>query len=89
MKAIITVIGKDTVGIIAKVSSKCAQYNVNISDITQKVFRDTFAMIMMVEIENINIQFSEFVDIMESAGKEMGVVIKTMHEDLFNSMHRI
>ena len=89
MKAVITVIGKDNVGIIAKVSAKCADFGVNILDITQKVFTDTFAMIMMVDISNLGDGFSTFADCLEALGKESGLVIKTVHEDLFNSMHRI
>ena len=89
MKAVITVIGTDMVGIIAKVSGKCTEYGVNILDITQKVFDGTFAMIMMVDMTGIRSDFSEFVDCMDETGRELGVVIKTIHEDLFNSMHRI
>jgi ACT domain-containing protein len=89
MRAVITVIGKDTVGIIAKVSNKCSEYNVNIIDITQKVFEDTFAMIMMVDTSAISISFTEFVDKMSELGSQIGLSIHTMHEDIFNSMHRI
>lgn len=89
MKAVITVIGRDSVGIIAKVSSRCLQYNVNILDITQKVFSDTFAMIMMVDIDDIRAPFTEFVDSMSALGGEMGLSIHTVHEDIYNSMHRI
>mgnify|MGYP003766774605 CR=1 FL=1 len=88
-KAVITVIGNDTVGIIAKVSNKCFDFNANILDITQKVFSDTFCMIMMIDISNINSDFDTFVDELEKLGKEMGLAIRTMHEDIFNSMHRI
>lgn len=88
-KAIITVIGVDAVGIIAKVSGKCSEYGVNILDITQKVFDDTFAMIMMVETEHMNVSFVEFTEIMKNIGKELGVVIHATHEDIFNAMHRI
>ncbi len=89
MKAIITVIGKDTTGIIASVSAKCANYKVNILDITQKVFSDTFAMIMMVDIKELTVPLSQFVDILDKHGKENNLVIHTMHEDIFNSMHKI
>jgi ACT domain-containing protein len=89
MRAVITVIGKDTVGIIAKVSGRCFDFKVNIVDITQKVFTDTFAMIMMVDISQIDIPFTDFVDKMSELGVEMGLSIHTMHEDIFNSMHRI
>ncbi len=88
-KAVITVIGTDAVGIIAKVSGKCSEYGVNILDITQKVYDTTFAMIMLVDASKINVSFSDFVEIMKETGKEMGVVIRATHEDLFNAMHRI
>ncbi len=89
MRAVITVIGKDKVGIIAKVSNECLKFNVNIIDITQKVFEDTFAMIMMVDISSISVSFTEFIDKMKDLGNEIGMSIRTMHEDIFNSMHKI
>lgn len=88
-KAIITVIGKDAMGIIAKVSGKCSECGVNILDITQKVFGDTFAMIMQVETNDMTVSFVEFTEMMKSTGKELGVVIHATHEDIFNAMHRI
>jgi len=89
MKAIITVTGKDTVGIISSVSAKCSEYGVNIIDISQSVLRDYFAMIMMVDIDGAKVPFTDFVDVMNSLGEEKGLRIDTMHEDIFNSMHRI
>jgi len=89
MKAIITVTGKDTVGIISSVSAKCAECGVNIVDISQSVLREYFAMIMLVEIDGASMPFTEFVDTMNALGKEKGLEIHTMHEDIFNSMHRI
>lgn len=89
MKAVITVIGKDAVGIISRISEKCSQNNVNISDITQKVLNDIFVMIMMVDISDMDEKFTDFVDQMNVLGKEMGLVIHTMHEDIFNAMHKI
>ncbi len=89
MKAVITVIGKDTVGILHKVSGICAEYNVNVMDVTQSVLQDMFAMIMLVDITNITKDFSEMVDRMTALGNEMGLSIHTMHEDIFNSMHSI
>jgi ACT domain-containing protein len=89
MKAIITVTGKDSMGIIAKVSHECAETNVNIIDISQSVLKEYFAMIMLVDIDKITISFSDFVDRMTELGKNNGLDIHTMHEDIFNSMHRI
>ena len=88
-KAIITVLGTDAVGIIAKVSGKCSEYGVNILDITQKVFDNTFAMIMQVETAAMTANFVDFVEAMKNVGNELGVVIHATHEDLFKAMHRI
>ena len=89
MRAVVTVIGKDTVGILHKVSGICAEFNVNVIEVTQSVLQDMFAMIMLVDISSIKGDFSELVDRMESLGKELGLSIHTMHEDIFNSMHSI
>ena len=89
MKAVITVTGKDSVGIIAKVSALCSEQNANIVDITQSVMQDYFAMIMLVEIDGLSIDFASFAKEMQSIGIENGVDIRVMHEDIFNSMHRI
>lgn len=89
MKAIITVTGIDGVGIVASVSSVCAEYGVSINDISQSVIGEYFAMIMVANIDRITVPFNEFVDKIEAAGKEKGLVISAMHEDIFASMHRI
>ncbi len=89
MRAVITVIGKDMVGILARISAVCAERNVNVSDVTQSVLQDMFAMIMMVDISKMTIGFSEFSDLLSEQGKEMGLSVHCMHEDIFNSMHRI
>lgn len=89
MKAVITVTGKDSVGIIAKVSTECAKYDANIVDISQSVLSDYFAMIMLADIDDLKVPFSEFVDIMSSVGQERGLSINVMHEDIFNTMHHI
>lgn len=89
MKAVISVMGKDSIGIIAKTSNKCAEYDVNIVDVSQTILQDYFVMIMLVEVDKITIPFSEFVDVMAEMGKQNNLEIHTMHEDIFNSMHRI
>ena len=89
MKAVISVMGKDSIGIIAKTSNKCAEYDVNIVDVSQTILQDYFVMIMLVEVDKITIPFSEFVDVMAEMGKQNNLEIHTMHEDVFNSMHRI
>ena len=89
MKAVITVIGKDKVGIIAKASAECAKYGVNIEDISQTILNEYFTMIMLVSIEGLTVKFSEFAQTMTKVGGECGVDIRVMHEDIFNTMHRI
>lgn len=89
MRAVITVLGKDMVGILARVSSICAEHEVNVTEVTQSVLQDLFAMIMMVDISKSTIPFSELSDRLTGLGEEMGLTIHTMHEDIFNSMHRI
>ena len=89
MKAVVTVTGKDKVGIIAMTSRECARFGANIIDISQTVMKEYFAMIMLVELDNLNCDFSAFVNAMKTTGEENGVDIRVMHEDIFNSMHRI
>ncbi len=89
MKAVVTVIGKDSIGIIAEVSSICATYGANIVDITQSVMREYFAMIMLVELESLKIGFSEFAEALSARGAEKGLEIRAMHEDIFNTMHHV
>ncbi len=89
MKAVLTVTGRDNVGIIARVSTLCAEYGANILEISQTVLKEYFAMIMLVDITALSVPFADFVDKMEQSGHENGLEIRTMHEDIFNSMHRI
>ena len=89
MRAVITVIGKDTVGILAKVSSTCAEHRINVLEVTQSILQDMFAMIMMVDLEKSDIPFPEFSDRMTKLGESMHMDIHTKHEDIFNSMHKI
>ncbi len=89
MKAVITVIGHDTVGILAKVSTACAEKGANIIDVTQSVMRDMFTMIMLVDIDGLTSDFSELSSSLEKLGEQIGMKVHVMHEDIFNSMHRI
>lgn len=89
MRAVITVIGKDMVGILAKVATECAKNNANIVDVTQSVLSGTFAMVMVVDIEKLNCSLPELAKRLEEIAAEMGLVCHVVHEDLFNSMHRI
>ncbi len=89
MKTVVSVIGKDSVGIISKVSSICCECNANIVDITQSVLQDMFVMVMLTEIEELNCPFSAFSGKMKELGEQNNLDIRVMHEDIFNSMHRI
>lgn len=87
MKAVITVIGKDMVGILAKVSTECASHNANVAEVTQSVLEEYFAMIMLVDIENLTCSLEDLKSGIKEAVPSMTVHV--MHEDIFNSMHRI
>ncbi len=89
MKAVVTVTGKDSVGIISAVSAVCTQYNVNILDITQSVLSEYFAMIMLVNIDSVTVPFADFADALAALGKERGLDVHAMHEDIFNTMHHV
>ena len=89
MRAVITVIGHDTVGLISRFSALCAEENVNILDISQSVLEDFFAMIMLVDISRCKVDFSTFIDRAEEMGKRTGTTVHVQHEDIFNSMHKI
>lgn len=87
MKAVITVIGKDMVGILAKVSTACADANANVVEVTQSVLDKYFAMIMLVDISKLNCSLEELKNSIETIVPTMTVHV--MHEDIFNSMHHI
>ena len=87
MRAVITVIGKDMVGILAKVSTACAEANANVAEVTQSVLDEYFAMIMLVNIDNLSCSLEELQRGIKESVPPMTVHV--MHEDIFNSMHRI
>ncbi len=89
MKAILTVIGKDRIGIIAAVSQVLAESNINILDISQTIMQGFFTMIMLVDISQMSLSFSEISEKLDGKGKELGLSIRLQHEDIFNAMHRI
>lgn len=89
MKAIITVIGKDSVGILAKVSTACAEVDVNIVEVTQNVLEDMFAMVMLVEMSNSTVDFDTLKKKLDRVGEISNTKVHIMHEDIFNSMHKI
>ena len=87
MRAVISVIGKDMVGILAKVSSTCAEANANVVEVTQSVVQEYFAMIMIIDISKMSISIDQLNDNLKKNVE--GMEIHVMHEDIFNSMHRI
>lgn len=89
MRAVVTVIGKDMVGILAKVSGACAECNVNVIEVTQSVLQDMFAMIMLVDITDLKVPFADFAAKIDEIGQAMNLSTHVMHEDIFNSMHHI
>jgi len=89
MKAVISVIGKDTVGILAKISAVCAEHQANIIDVTQSVLENMFVMVMLVDISVEGCDFNGLKSALHEIGEGMGMQINVMHEDIFNSMHRI
>lgn len=89
MKAIVTVIGKDRVGITASVCSLLAQHNINILDITQTVLQEFFTMVMLVDTSACTQSIGDMADILEQAGKEQNLSIRIQREDIFHAMHRI
>ena len=89
MKAIITVLGKDQVGIIAGVSSLLAKWNVNVLDISQTILQENFTMVMLVDLSSCTASIGEMADLLEQAGREQGLSIRIQREDIFNAMHRI
>ena len=89
MKAIVTVIGKDRVGITAAVCSLLAQHSINILDINQTILQDYFTMVMLVDTAACTSSIADLSDILEQAGQEQNLSIRIQREDIFNAMHRI
>ncbi len=89
MRAIVTVMGIDRTGIIAKVSDCLYRHDVNILDINQTIMQNIFTMVMLVELSEENSDANELLKELEKIGAEIGVDIRLQHEDIFNSMHRI
>ena len=89
MKAIVTVIGKDHVGITAAVCSLLAQHSINILDISQTILQDYFTMVMLVDTEACDKSLVEISRLLEQAGQERGLSIRIQREDIFDAMHRI
>ena len=89
MKAVVTVVGKDQVGIIAHVCVRLAEYNVNILDISQTVMQGYFTKMMVVNVDSCNVPLDQLSVAMEEAGKEKNLSIRVQREDIFEAMHRI
>ena len=89
MKAIVTVIGRDQVGITAAVCSLLAEHNVNILDISQTILQEYFTMVMLVDAAGSDVPFAGLASLLEEAGRERDLSIRAQREDIFNAMHRI
>ena len=89
MRAIVTVIGKDHVGIIADVTALLAQYGVNVLDISQTVMQEYFTMIMLVDASGCSVPFAELTALLRTEGEKLGLDIRAQREDIFNAMHKI
>ena len=89
MKAIVTVVGKDRVGIIANVCTELAKFNVNVLDISQTVMQGYFTMMMAAEVSACTIPLAELVTTMDQVGRDIGLSIRVQREDIFEAMHRI
>ena len=89
MKAIVTVVGKDQVGIIAAVCTKLAEYNVNILDISQTVLQGYFTMMMVLDVAECNVALGQLCADMDEMGKTRGLSIRVQREDIFEAMHKV
>ena len=89
MKAIVTVLGKDRVGIMALVCALLAKHNVNILDISQTTLQETFTMVMLVDAAACDIPFAQLAALLEQEGKGHDLTIRAQREDIFDAMHRI
>jgi ACT domain-containing protein len=89
MRAIITVIGHDMVGIIARVTAILSENHVNILDISQSVLQEFFAMVMLADLEKCDLPFAKLQSLLEDEGKAIGMSVRIQHEAVFQAMHRI
>ncbi len=89
MKAVVTIIGKDNIGIISKFSTVLAKENVNILDINQTVMQEYFTMIMLVDLDMMKIKFSDLQNKLTEAGKQISMTVRIQHEDIFNTMYEV
>ena len=89
MKSILTVIGKDQVGIIAGISTELGKLNINILNVNQTIMDGYFTMMMMLDISKANVQFEEIKSVLTAKGKELKVDVKIQREEIFESMHSL
>ena len=89
MKAIVTVVGKDRVGIIAEVCMQLAAFQVNVLDISQTVMQGYFTMMMVVDVTDCTVPLAQLCKTMDAKGQEMGLNIRVQREDIFQAMHRV
>lgn len=89
MNAIITVIGKDNIGIIASISKELAKFNINILDVNQSIIHGNFTMFMVVSLEKCNCEFNKLIGSFSKLGNNLNLSIKIQREEIFNSMHNI
>jgi len=89
MRAVITVVGKDMVGILASVSGVCAEQNVNVLEVSQSILQEMFCMIMLVDVSACKLPLAVFSDTMRELGAGRKLQIHVMHEDIFDAMHSI
>ena len=88
-KALISVTGQDTTGIIARVATKLSELNINILDISQTVLQEYFTMVMLVDLSACTASIGEMSDLLEQAGREQGLSIRIQREDIFDAMHKL
>ena len=89
MEAVITVVGNDKVGILAQVCTACAEANVNVEEVTQRILRGTFAMIMLVDLSNCNVDHDQLHKRTDALAAEMGMQINVTRQEVFDAMHTI
>ena len=89
MKAVITVIGKDTVGVIARVSATCSKLNINIEDVTQSIMQDMFCMIMLVDLAGCNVDQAVMRAEFAKVGEDLHMQVNVTRQEVFDAMHHI
>lgn len=89
MKAVITVIGRDTVGVIARISGVCSELGINIEDVTQSIMQQMFCMIMLVDLSGCSVPQEEMRRRLAEVGEEMQMQVNVTRQEVFDAMHRV